>query len=620
MILLKSDKDLKIGLKASEFELLVPANNKDIAIKAIKAGADAVYIGYSRFGARVQAGNSMEDIIELVEFAHQYRVKVYITLNTILKNEELKKVEKLIWHFYTIKIDGIIIQDMGILECNLPPIPIIASTQCHNNTLEKVKFLEKTGFKRVILPREISLKEIKEIHENTNVELETFVHGALCMSYSGQCYLSYAIGGRSANRGECAQPCRKKYSLKDADGKFIVKDKYILSLKDLNLSGRLEDLILAGVTSFKIEGRLKNEAYVVNTTAYYRQALDKVLQNYGLRRSSVGTSSYEFEPNLYKTFNRGYTNFYLDGEKKDIGTFNYNASIGEFIGVVQNVKKNYFSLNSNILNNGDGICFFNEKKELQGTNINKIEGNLIFPADIKGIKAGVKIYRNYNKEFDDKLKNANISRKIPAKIKVRETKQYYLFFLTDEERNTAVHLVNKTFEPAINKEKALSALEVQLSKSGDTEFKIKDADVKIKNVPFIKVSQINEIRRILTSKLRKIRRKNYNYSYRKTPVLRTEYPTATLDYRANIFNDNALHFYKSRGCIVQETALETQTNTRGKEVMISKYCIKNQLGICPKQNPAKKYAEPFVLIDEFNKEYLVEFACKECNMKIKVRN
>lgn len=617
---MKSDKDLKIGLKASEFELLVPANNKNIAIKAIKAGADAVYIGYSRFGARVQAGNSMEDIIELVEFAHQYRVKVYITLNTILKNEELQRVEKLIWRLYAVKVDGIIIQDMGILECKLPPIPIIASTQCHNNTLEKIKFLEKTGFKRVILPREISIKEIKEIKENTNIELETFVHGALCMSYSGQCYLSYAIGGRSANRGECAQPCRKKYSLRDAEGKFIVKDKYILSLKDLNLSDRLEDLILAGVTSFKIEGRLKNEAYVVNTTAYYRQALDRVLQNYGLKRSSVGISSCEFEPNLYKTFNRGYTNFYLDGEKKDIGTFNYNASIGEFIGVVQSVKKNYFSLNSNILNNGDGICFFNEKKELQGTNINRIEGNLIFPADIKGIKAGVKIYRNYNKDFDDKLKSANISRKIPAKIKVRETKHYYLFFLTDEERNTAVHLLNKTFESAINKEKALSVLGVQLSKSGDTEFRIEDADVKIKNVPFIKVSQINEIRRILTSKLRKIRRKNYNYSYRKTPVLRTEYPNATLDYRANIFNDKALHFYKSRGCIVQETALETQSNTKGKEVMISKFCIKNQLGICPKQNPAKKYAEPFVLIDEFNKEYLVEFACKDCVMKIKVRD
>ena len=619
-MLLKSDKDLKIDLKASEFELLVPANNKNIAIKAIKAGADAVYIGYSRFGARVQAGNSMQDIMELVEFAHQYRVKIYVTLNTILRNDEIKKVEKLIWHLYTIKVDGIIIQDMGILECNLPPIPIIASTQCHNNTLEKIKFLEKTGFKRVILPRETSLKEMKEFSQNANVELEAFVHGALCMSYSGQCYLSYSIGGRSANRGECAQPCRKKYSLKDADGKIILKDKYILSLKDLNLSDRLEDLVLAGITSFKIEGRLKNEAYVVNTTAYYRQALDKVLNNYGLKRSSIGYSEYEFEPNLYKTFNRGYTNFYLDEEKKNIATVNYNASIGEFIGVVQSVKKNYFSLNTNILNNGDGICFFNENKELQGTNINKTEGNIVFPSEIKGIKEGVKIYRNYNKEFDDKLKNVNISRKIPAEIRVRETNQNYIFFLTDEEGNTATHMISKSFEPAINKEKALNTLEIQLSKSGDTEFKIKKADINIKFIPFIKVSHINEIRRNLTSRLRKIRRKNYNYNYRKSSFVTTEYPVGALDYRANIFNEKAELFYKKRGCAIQELALETQKNTKEKEVMISKYCIKNQLGLCPKQNPVKKYSEPFVLIDEFNKEYLVEFSCKECVMKIKVRD
>ncbi len=617
---LKSDKDLRTDLKASEFELLVPANNKNIAIKAIKAGADAVYIGYSRFGARVQAGNSMEDIIELVEFAHQYRVKVYITLNTILKNEEIKKVEKLIWHFYTIKVDGIIIQDMGILECKLPPIPIIASTQCHNNTVEKVKFLEKTGFKRVILPRETSLKEMKEIYDNTNVELEAFVHGALCMSYSGQCYLSYAIGGRSANRGECAQPCRKKYSLEDADGKTILKDKYILSLKDLNLSDRLEDLILAGITSFKIEGRLKNEAYVVNTTAYYRQALDKILNNYGLKRSSDGYSEIEFEPNLYKTFNRGYTNFYLDEEKKNIGTVNYNASIGEFIGVVQSVKKNYFQLNTNILNNGDGICFFNENKELLGTNINRTEGNLVFPAEIKGIKEGVKIYRNYNKEFDDKLKNVNLIRKIPAQIRVREANQHYLFFLTDEEGNTASHLISKTFEPAINKEKALSTMQIQLSKSGDTEFKIKNADIKIKHVPFIKVSQINEIRRNLISKLRKFRRKNYKYNYRKTQIQTTEYPIASLDYRANIFNEKAELFYKRRGCSVSELAFETQKESNDKEVMVSKYCIKNQLGLCPKQMPIKKYAEPFFLIDEFNKKYLVEFNCKDCVMKVKVRD
>ncbi|MCD7780287.1 MAG: U32 family peptidase, partial [Candidatus Gastranaerophilales bacterium] len=353
---LKSDRELKTELQTAEFELLVPANNKDIAIKAIKAGADAVYIGYSKFGARIQAGNAMEDLIELIEFAHIYRAKVYITLNTILKNDEIKKIEKLIRHLYYIKADGIIIQDMGILECNLPPIPIIASTQCHNNTLEKIQFLEKTGFSRVILPREFSLDEIKNIHKNTRIELECFVHGALCVSYSGQCYLSYSIGKRSANRGECAQPCRKKYSLRDSEGKYIIRNKNILSLKDLNLSNYLEDLILAGVTSFKIEGRLKNEAYVINTTAYYRQALDKILNNYNLKRTSVGFSKYDFEPDLYKTFNRGYTSFNLTGERKDIATVNYTASIGEFIGVVQNVKKNYFSLNSNVLNNGDGIC------------------------------------------------------------------------------------------------------------------------------------------------------------------------------------------------------------------------------------------------------------------------
>ena len=508
-MLLKSDRELKIGLKATEFELLVPANNKDIAIKAIKAGADAVYIGYSRYGARVQAGNSMSDLVDLIEFAHQYRVKVYVTLNTILKDDEIKNVEKLIWHLYTIKADGIIIQDMGILNLKLPPIPVIASTQCHNNTVEKVKFLEQTGFKRVILPRETSLREIKEITKNTNIEIETFIHGALCVSYSGQCYLSYAIGKRSANRGECAQPCRKKYSLKDATGKYIVKNKYLLSLKDFNLSDYLEELIFAGVSSFKIEGRLKNESYVVNTTAYYRRALDKILDNYGLKRASIGQSEYDFEPNLYKTFNRGYTTFNINEDKKDLATIDYNSSIGEFIGVVQNVKKNYFALNTNILNNGDGICFFNEEKELIGTNINKTEGNIVYPASIKGIKAGLKIYRNYNKDFDNKIKNSNVSRKIPVNIRMRETDNYYLFFIEDEEKNCATLLELKNYEPALNTNKALNTLEIQLSKSGNTEFKIESCNIKIKTIPFINVAKINELRRLLMDKLRKIRRNNY---------------------------------------------------------------------------------------------------------------
>lgn len=616
-MLLKSDRELKIGLKATKFELLVPANNKDIAIKAIKAGADAVYIGYSKYGARMQAGNSMADLIELVEFAHQYRVKVYVTLNTILKDDEIKNVEKLIWHLYSIKVDGIIVQDMGILELNLPPIQLNASTQCNNNSLEKIKFLEKTGFKRVILPREITLTEIKEIRRNTNIELECFIHGALCVSYSGQCYLSYAIGKRSANRGECAQPCRKKYSLKDADGKFILKDKYILSLKDFNLSEKLEDLILAGVTSFKIEGRLKNEAYVVNTTAYYRNIIDKILENYDLKRSSVGYSKTEFEPNLYKTFNRGYTDFNITGTKKDLSTMTYNSSLGEFIGVVQNVKKNYFSMNTNVLNNGDGICFFDENKELKGTNINKTDGNIIYPASIKGIKAGLKIYRNYNKEFDDKIKSSDIVRKIPVNMRMTESDNYYMFFLTDGERNTATYLEYKNFEVAINQEKALKTIEIQLSKSGNTEFEIEECEIKVDTIPFIKVSKINEIRRNLTDKLREIRRKNYKYEKRKNKILVTDYPIKELDYKANIFNDKAQTFYEKRGCNVKERALESQKNTSCREVMVSKYCIKNQLGLCSKQTHVKKYTEPYVLIDEFNKEYLVEFNCKDCVMKLK---
>ncbi len=613
---LKSDKELKTSLKTAQFELLVPANNKNTAIQAVKAGADAVYIGYSKYGARAAAGNSIEDLIDVIEFAHKYRAKVYITLNTILKDDELKQIEKLINRLYTIKADGIIIQDMGILKLNLPPIALIASTQCNNNSLEKIKFLEETGFKRVILPREISLEEIKQIKQNTNIELECFIHGSLCMSYSGECYLSYAIGKRSANRGECAQPCRKKYSLYDADGKCIIRNQHILSLKDLNLSNNLENLILNGITSFKIEGRLKNENYVVNTTAYYRKAIDKILENYDLKRSSQGTSYIDFEPDLNKTFNRGFSEYYINKTKKDIASLNYTSSLGEYIGVVKSVKKNYFSLSENMLNNGDGICFFNENKELIGTNINKTENNIVYPASIKYIKPNIQIYRNYNKEFDDLVKNSDIKRKIPVSIKVRESFDDYLFFITDNENNSACYLIAKDYEPAIDKEKAINTLSVQLSKFGDTEFKIIKTDIKLKNIPFIKVSKINEIRRTLTRKLNKIRRKNYKV-YMQLPIKKVVYPIKELDYKANIYNKKAYEFYKERGCSIKELAIEAQANIKDKELMISKYCIKNQLGLCKKQTQTKKYAEPFILKDEFNKEYLVEFDCKDCVMKIR---
>lgn len=613
---LKSDKVLKTKCPALEFELLAPANNKEVAIGAINAGADAVYIGCSKYGARLQAGNSLEDIIEVIEYAHKYRVKIYITLNTILNDEELKDTENIIWKLYNAKADGIIIQDMGILECKIPPIPIIASTQCHNNTLEKIQFLEKTGFKRVILPREITLDEIRNISKNTNIQLECFIHGALCVSYSGQCYLSCSIGSRSANRGECAQPCRKKYSLKDADGNYILRSKYILSLKDLNLTQYLEDLILAGITSFKIEGRHKSLSYVANTTAFYRNAIDKILNNYGLKRSSQGKSIIDFEPDLYKSFNRGFTDFNITGSKKNIATINYNNSLGEFVGIVQKVKKDYFMLNSEILNNGDGICFFDEFKTLNGTNINKTDGKCVYPNSIKGIKEGTKIYRNYDKNFEDKMKNTHMVRKIPVKIKVSELEFGYLFMITDEENNTGIYLSEKSFEKALNVPKSVETIKVHLSKMGNTDYEVVSTNIKVKNVPFIKVARINEIRRSLIQQLNRIRSKNYKYNYRKRQFSVTEYPVKELDYRANILNKKAELFYKKRGALIKEFAYEAQPSKEKKYLMTSKYCIKNQLGICSKQIKINKYKEPYVLTDEFNKEYLVEFNCKDCVMKL----
>lgn len=613
---LKLDRDLKTKCQASEFELLAPANNKEVAIGAINAGADAVYIGYSKYGARLQAGNSLDDIIDVVDYAHKYRVKVYITLNTILNNDEINLIENLIWKLYSVGVDGIIIQDMGILECNLPPIQIIASTQCHNNTLDKIKFLENTGFKRVILPREITLDEIKKIAMNTNIQLECFIHGALCVSYSGQCYLSSSIGSRSANRGACAQPCRRKYSLKDADGNYILRNKYILSLKDLNLSEHLESLVLSGISSFKIEGRHKSLSYVANTTAFYRSALDKILNNYGLKRSSQGKSIIDFEPDLYKSFNRGFTDFNITGTKKNIATINYNNSLGEFVGIVQKVKKDYFMLNTDILNNGDGICFFDEFKTLNGTNINKTEGRKVFPNLIKGIKEGTKIYRNYDKNFEDKFLSAQMSRKIPIKVRVAELSFGYLFTMTDEEGNTSVYLSEKNFDKAINEQRALEAIKVQLSKMGNTDYEVVSIDLKIKNVPFIKVSKINEIRRNLVQQTDRIRRKNYKYEYRKNTLSVVEYPEKELDYRANILNKKAELFYKKRSAKIKEFAYEMEPSKEKKYLMTSKYCIKNQLGLCAKQMKISKYKEPYVLIDEFNKEYLVEFDCKDCVMKL----
>ncbi len=601
--------------KTKKIELLAPAKNKEIAFTAIDSGADAVYMGFEKFGARSAAGNSIDDIKTVIEYAHTFGVKVYITLNTIFTDEEITQVEKTIQNLYEIKADGIIIQDMGILELNLPPIPIIASTQCHNNTLEKIKFLEETGFKRVITPREFSLEEIKNITENTNIEVETFIHGALCVSYSGQCYLSQAIGGRSANKGQCAQPCRKKYSLVDDKNNYIEKNKYLLSLKDFNLSEHLKELILAGVTSFKIEGRLKDEQYIKNIVSFYRKELDKVLTELNLSKSSYGHSIINFEPNPSKTFNRGYTNYFLKGRSKDISATNYSKSLGEYIGKIKSITDKSFCLDSGTLNNGDGICFFNQKNELIGTKINKSENNIITPNSMKEIKVNTKIYRNYDNKFETQDLKTKTVRKINTTIEIASKNNSIGFKITDENNISTQINIQNDFEKAKETEKAIQTIQKQLAKLGNSEFAATEIYIKLDEIPFIPVAQLNNIKRELVEKLQFERKNAYIQEKRTTEIKTITYPKTTLTYESNVSNKKAKTFYLKRGVKNIEPAAETQKSLSGKRVMTTKHCLKYMFNMCLNNSKNKKPIELY-LLDEYNKKYKLDFDCKNCEMHI----
>src|SRR5574344_111832 len=440
-----------------KIELLAPAKDKECAVIAIDYGADALYIGACSFGARKNASNSLEDIKEIVNYAHKFGVKVYVTINTIMNDNELSQAVKLIEELYKINIDAIIIQDMGLLECDLPPIKLNASTQCDNRTLEKVNFLGNSGFDRVILARELNLEEIKNICNNANTEIETFIHGSLCVSYSGQCYLSQSIGKRSANRGECAQPCRKLYSLRDEKGNILIKNKHLLCLKDFNASNELKELIEAGVCSFKIEGRLKDKNYIKNVVSYYRKKLDSIIKPE--QRSSYGSCEIDFEPDVSKSFNRGFTNYFLKGRNADIYNFDTPKSIGEAIGTVFDIKNTYFTMKNGakVLNNGDGICFLT-KNGLEGINIDKVENGKIFVKNTQKITKNTQIFRNFDRIFEKKLQNSHKKRQISTKILLKNEKNELIF--SAETKNCSVKLIIKNnFEPAKNETKMLENIE-----------------------------------------------------------------------------------------------------------------------------------------------------------------
>lgn len=573
-------------------ELLAPAKDKETAFAAIDCGADAVYMGASSFGARKNAPNSLADIRDVVNYAHKFRVKVFITLNTILTDSELNEAVTLAGELDKIGVDALIVQDMGFLEkIKTIGIPVHISTQADNRDLEKVSFFNNLGVARVVLARELSLKQIKEIHDaNPNLELEAFVHGALCVSYSGQCYLSQYIGGRSANRGECAQPCRKKYSVETVDGKIIAKDIYALCLKDFNASNRLKDMIDAGVYSFKIEGRLKDSNYVKNITAYYRHELDKYSQ-----KSSSGKSIYPFKPNPQKSFNRGFTDYFLE-KRKDCFSLNSPKSRGEYIGVISEVKNGCIKIcTDKTIHPQDGLT-----DGIDGFLVNKIENNYVYPNRPVKFKAGDKIYRNVDVEFEKQVAQ-KVKRQIGVNINITDE-----LTLVDED-GIKVSIPITGGEAAKNPEKMKETFVKQFSKTGESDFYI--LDIKIASeLPFMPVSRINELRRSAFDKLMQKRLDEYKREEHKNLVY-CPYYKSQIDYRGNVHNLSAKDFYKKCGAEVCEMSLETELPKHPVELMRTKHCIKYALGMC-------KSPEKLVLRDEYGKVYPLKFDCKKCEMSV----
>lgn len=599
-------------------ELLAPAKNVDFGIQAINHGADATYIGAPSFGARAAASNTIADIEKLITHAHLYHARVYIALNTILCNSELTEAEKLIHTLYQAGVDGLIIQDMGILELNLPPIPLIASTQTHNTTVEKVQFLEKVGFKRVILARELSLIEIKDICNNTNVELESFVHGALCVSYSGQCYMSQTVCSRSGNRGVCAQPCRSTYDLIDANGEKIVSNKHLLSLKDLNLSENIEDMLDAGITSFKIEGRLKDLTYIKNVVSYYRQEIDHILlQKTAYQKSASGTITHHFVADPAKSFNRGFTPYFIHGRKEKTGSYLTQKSLGKRIGTISETGSNWFSLlNGEELANGDGICFFGRDNKLVGTSINKVLDTKIFPKDMGELQVGIEVYRNHDQQFKKLLEKEVCQRKIEVKLWLNEYEQGFQLTGIDEDGTEAVVQVASQKVLADRVDLAREQTMKQLSKWGNTVFSSTNITIEKPSVYFIAASVLNQLRRELAEQLKEKRINEYQPERIVFHHTSEPYPTEHVTYKENILNNLAEQFYKRHGVKTMEPAFETLKSFENKTVMTTKHCIRYQMDACPiHQQSTVRFEEPLYLKDN-NHMYRLQFDCKACVMNV----
>ena len=619
-------------MKQRKIELLAPAKNLECGIEAVNHGADAVYIGAPKFGARAAAVNSLEDIAALVAYAHLYNVRIYVTVNTILKEEELAETEKMIWELYRIGVDALIVQDMGITRLNLPPIPLHGSTQMDNRTPEKVRFLADAGFRQVVLARELSLQEIRRIHEACpETPLEVFVHGALCVSYSGQCYVSQACFGRSANRGECAQFCRLPFSLVDADGKTIVRDKHLLSLKDLNQSEVLEDLLDAGASSLKIEGRLKDVSYVKNVTAAYRSKLDAIFaRRKEYVRASSGTCRFDFTPRLDKSFSRGFTHYFLQGRDREISSFDTPKSLGEEMGTMKEQRGNYLTVAGvKPFHNGDGVCFLDEQGRLQGFRINRVDGNKLYPAgDVPRIKPRTRLFRNFDQEFERILARKSAERKIGVGWELADAPSGFALTAADEDGNRIT--LSFPYPKELARTPQPENLCTQLGKLGNTPFEVMPLGgtdspsattapaiaINLSQNWFIPASVIADWRRQAIDKLIAARRITYRRELHVWKPTRHRFPATSLTYLGNVMNTAARSFYQAHGVASVEPAYEKQAVPEAV-LMFCKHCLRYSMGWCPThQKGHSPYREPYYLVGTDGKRFRLTFDCKNCQMKV----
>lgn len=605
-------------------ELLAPAGNAEIGKAAIEHGADAVYIGAPQFSARAQAGQTIAEVAELIEYAHLFHARVYVALNTILKEHEIPQALDIIQSVEAIGADGLIIQDMGLLELDLPPIPLIASTQVHNATPEKVKFLEEVGFQKVVLARELSIEEIAAVRAQTSVELEVFVHGALCVSYSGQCYMSQFSCGRSANRGVCSQPCRHSYTLKDGEGKTILSDKHLLSLKDMNRLTSIADLVAAGATSFKIEGRYKDIDYVKNITAAYRLALDRYISEHqNFHRASSGHCTFAFQPDTSRTFNRGYTSYYLKDDREQPASLNSPKSMGQFIGNVEGLGRDSFQIPHHDLQNGDGLCFLTPRETLAGCRVDRVVEGRIYPNNMQDIASGTAIFRNLDTAFSRALQQSSHCRTIPVAMEFCQEQKGILLKIKDEDGVAVEYWQDAAFEKARDPIKARTTIEKQLSRTGDTLYRVKSVTIHPQEPGFMPLSILNDFRRqalamFSQARLEKHRRKSVLFRPNNVP-----YPETELDYHANVSNSFAEKFYARHGAQIRERAWELSVDPvaashLGKRVMTTRYCLRYQMGACLESSTAKgkNFFKPPLRIYDKGHSYRLEFQCRKCQMLV----